>query len=60
MKFQHKKSNKHKGSVLIVTLLIGVILGILMGSYLVMVKTQHFSVTRARAQEATLERRLDT
>jgi len=49
MKFQHKKSNKHKGSVLIVTLLIGVILGILMGSYLVMVKTQHFSVTRARA-----------
>jgi len=49
MKFQHKKSNNHKGSVLIVTLLIGVILGILMSSYLVMVQTQHFSVTRARA-----------
>ncbi len=49
MKFQHKKSNKHKGSVLIVTLLIGAILGILMGSYLLMVQTQHFSVTRARA-----------
>ncbi len=49
MKIQHKKSNKHKGSVLIVTLLIGAIMGILMGSYLVMVQTQHFSVTRARA-----------
>jgi len=39
-----KKKNAVAGSVLLVTLATCVILGVLMGSYLSMIKSQHFSV----------------
>jgi hypothetical protein len=37
------------GSVLVVTLLTCVIIGILIGSYLMLIRTQHFSVVRGQA-----------
>jgi len=44
-----KKKNAVAGSVLLVTLATCVILGVLMGSYLSMIKSQHFSVARGQA-----------
>src|SRR5215467_2278389 len=42
------------GGVLLVTLLICVILGVLIGSYLSLIQTQNLSVTRAQAWNAAL------
>jgi hypothetical protein len=42
------------GSVLLVTLGLCVILGLALGSYLSLIKTQHFSVSRARSWNAAL------
>src|SRR6266446_5419071 len=49
-----KKKNAVAGSVLLVTLATCVILGVLMGSYLSMIKSQHFSVARAQAWHGAL------
>src|SRR5207249_7382075 len=43
-----------RGSVLLITLVICTILGLLLGSYLSLIKTQHFSVARARAWNSAL------
>jgi hypothetical protein len=48
------KLRQEQGSVLAVTLLICAILGILMGGYLWLVKTQHLSVGRAQAWNAAM------
>src|ERR1044071_1363779 len=42
------------GTVLLVTLALCVILGVLMGSYLSIIKSQHFSVARAQAWNSAL------
>ncbi len=42
------------GSVLLVTLGLCIILGVALGSYLSLIKTQHFSVARARAWNSAL------
>jgi len=42
------------GSVLLVTLATCIILGVLMGSYLSIIKTHHFSVARAQAWNGAL------
>src|SRR6266567_1102196 len=49
-----KKKNPVAGSVLLVTLATCVILGVLMGSYLSMIKSQHFSVARGQAWNSAL------
>jgi len=49
MKLKNLKQNNCNASVLLITIAICLILGILMSSYLAMIKTQHFSVARARA-----------
>ena len=58
MMFMRLKKNKRKnpvaGSVLLVTLATCVILGVLMGSYLSMIKSQHFSVARGQAWNSAL------
>jgi hypothetical protein len=54
MKLQIIKRRNSDGSVLLVTLAICIILGILMGSYLAMIKTHHFSVARARSWNSAL------
>src|SRR5437879_5608311 len=48
------KKNPATGSVLLVTLATCVILGVLMGSYLSMIKTHHFSVARGQAWNSAL------
>ena len=45
---------RNSGSILLVTLALCIILGILMGSYLGMIKTHHFSVARARSWNSAL------
>ena len=56
--FMRLKKNKRKnpvaGSVLLVTLATCLILGVLMGSYLSMIKSQHFSVARGQAWNSAL------
>src|SRR5215467_46570 len=54
MKLQEFKNIKDKASILLVTLGICIILGLLMGSCLCLIKTQHFSVVRARAWNSAL------
>src|SRR5881394_1126764 len=54
MKLQNLKRNRCNASVLLITIGICLILGILMGSYLSMIKTQHFSVARARAWNSAI------
>src|SRR5215467_13669871 len=54
MKLQEFKNIKDKASILLVTLGICIILGLLMGSCLCLIKTQHFSVTRARSWNSAL------
>jgi len=54
MKLKMKKKNAVAGSVLLVTLATCVILGVLMGSYLSMIKSQHFSVARGQAWNSAL------
>src|SRR5258706_7852319 len=54
MKLQILKRRNSDGSVLLVTVALCVILGILMGSYLAMIKTHHFSVARARSWNSAL------
>src|SRR6266851_2164260 len=54
MKLCNLKSKRCHGSVLIITICICLILGLLMGSYLSMIKTQHFSVARARAWNSAI------
>src|SRR5690349_10466690 len=54
MKFPKTKHQACEGSVLVITICICVILGLLMGSYLSLIKTQHFSVSRARAWNSAL------
>jgi len=49
MKLNIKKNNPLSGSVLLITLATCIILGLLMGSYLSIIKSQHFSVARAQA-----------
>src|SRR5438445_9428828 len=49
-----EKKNPIAGSVLLVTLATCVILGVLMGSYLSMIKSQHFSVSRGQAWNGAL------
>jgi len=49
-----KKKNLMAGSVLLVTLATCLILGVLMGSYLSMIKSQHFSVARGQAWNSAL------
>src|SRR6266704_1299953 len=50
-----KKNNiSVAGSVLLVTLATCIILGVLMGSYLSMIKSQHFSVARGQAWNSAL------
>ena len=54
MKLQEFKNIKDKASILLVTLGICIILGLLMGSCLCLIKTQHFSVVRARAWNSAI------
>ena len=54
MKFQRINNAARNGSVLLVTLAVCIILGILMGSCLCMIKTQHFSIARARAWNSAI------
>src|SRR5712664_2832939 len=54
MKLHNLKPKRCHGSVLIITICICLILGLLMGSYLSLIKTQHFSVARARAWNSAL------
>src|SRR6266446_4466982 len=54
MKLHNLKPKRCHGSVLIITICICLILGLLMGSYLSMIKTQHFSVARARAWNSAI------
>src|SRR5215831_651018 len=54
MKLQEIKNSKDKASILLVTLGICIILGVLMGSCLYLVKTQHFSVARAKAWNSAI------
>jgi hypothetical protein len=54
MKIQILKRNNSEGSVLMITIAISLILGLLMGSYLVLVKNHHFSVVRARAWNSAI------
>jgi len=48
MRVNTKKKSLVAGSVLLVTLAACLILGVLMGSYLSMIKSQHFSVVRGQ------------
>ncbi len=50
----HRQSLRNQGTVLVVTLLLCCVLGILMGGYLWLVKTQHLSVARAQAWNAAM------
>jgi Tfp pilus assembly protein PilX len=54
MKFKQHLRAREEGSVLAVTLIFCVVLGILMASYLWMVQTQHRSVARAQAWNAAM------
>ena len=54
MKTRNASRHQASGNVLVITLLSCVILGILMGSYLALIKTQHLSVSRAQAWNAAL------
>jgi hypothetical protein len=54
MKLQKMKRSGCSGSILLITLAICVILGVLMGSYLAVIKTHHFSVTRARCWNSAI------
>jgi len=54
MKLKNLKRNDCNASVLLITIGICLILGILMGSYLTVIKTQHFSVARARAWNSAI------
>jgi len=54
MKIRYHKSRRQQGTVLFVTLAICAILGILIGSYLYLIRTQRFSVSRAQAWENAL------
>ena len=47
MRTNHNKPTREQGSVLTITLLLCVILGILMGTYLQLVQTQRTSVARS-------------
>src|SRR5436190_3332505 len=49
MKLNIKNKTPDCGSVLLITLATCIILGLLMGSYLSIIKSQHFSVARAQA-----------
>jgi len=54
MRVNTKKKSLVAGSVLLVTLAACLILGVLMGSYLSMIKSQHFSVARGQAWNGAL------
>jgi hypothetical protein len=54
MKIYLQKSNREQGSVLFVSLAICAILGILIGSYLYLIRTQRFTVARAQCWENAL------
>ena len=54
MTIRHGKSCGADGGVLLVTLLICVILGTLIGSYLSLIQNQHLSATRAQAWNSAL------
>jgi len=54
MRVNIKKKSLVAGSVLLVTLATCLILGVLMGSYLSMIKSQHFSVARGQAWNGAL------
>src|SRR6266404_6755260 len=54
MTFGIRKKKLVAGSVLLVTLATCLILGVLMGSYLSMIKSQHFSVARGQAWNSAL------
>jgi hypothetical protein len=54
MKLQKLKRSDCSGSILLITLAICVILGVLMGSYLAVIKTHHFSVTRAQCWNSAI------
>jgi len=49
MKLNIENKSPVSGSVLLITLATCIILGLLMGSYLSIIKSQHFSVARAPA-----------
>jgi hypothetical protein len=52
MKILFTKQSNRRGSALVVTLLISVIIGVVLGSYLMLIKTQNFSVARAQSWNA--------
>ncbi|TAK99166.1 MAG: hypothetical protein EPO07_11110 [Verrucomicrobia bacterium] len=54
MKIRLNQHNGERGTILVVTMLICGILGLLMGSYLYLVKTQNLSVNRAQAWNRAL------
>src|SRR5436190_22175733 len=54
MKLHILKRRDCEASVLLITIGVCLILGLLMGSYLTMIKTQHFSVARARAWNSAI------
>ena len=54
MTIRHGKHHGADGGVLLVTLLICVILGTLIGSYLSLIQNQHLSVARAQAWNSAL------
>ena len=54
MKIVIQESNREQGTVLFVSLAVCAILGILIGSYLYLIQTQHLSVTRAQNWDGAL------
>ena len=54
MKLQRTNGGNREASVLLVTLGICIILGVLMGSCLSIIKSQHFSIARARAWNSSI------
>ena len=54
MKIHLQHSHRERGTVLFVTVCICAILGILIGSYLYLIRAQRFSVARAQAWDAAL------